>query len=157
MNNAHQLVVFLIQDQRYGLHLSSVDRIVRSVEITPLPEAPSIVLGVINHHGRIVPVINIRKRFNLPKREVGLNDQLIIAHTSKRCIALVVDSATEVVSYLPDSIVAAEQILPGMEYIQGVAKFPDGLILIHDLEKFLSLDEEQSLEVALSQIKTRNA
>ena len=152
MRNLDQLVTFAIEEQCYALHLSCVDRIVRAVEITELPKAPPIVLGVINVQGEIVPVVNIRKRFNLPEREIGLTDHFIICHTARRWVALVADSATKVVEYSPNAIVAAEKILPGMEYIEGVAKLPDGLILIHDLEKFLSLEEERTLQEALSQV-----
>lgn len=151
MNNNNQLVAFSIDEQCYALHLSCVDRIVRAVEITALPKAPPIVLGVINVQGEIVPVVNIRKRFHLPEREIGLTDHFIICHTAKRRVALVADSATKVVEYSPEAIIAAEKILPGMEYIEGVAKLPDGLILIHDLERFLSLEEENAIQEALSQ------
>lgn len=63
MDKLNQLVVFAFDEQRYALHLSAVERIVRMVEITPLPKAPEIVLGVVNVQGRIVPIVNIRKRF----------------------------------------------------------------------------------------------
>lgn len=149
--NEGSFVVFSIGIQRYALQLSCVDRIVRAVEIAALPKAPSIVLGVINIQGEIVPVMNIRKRFNLPEREIALTDHFIICHTARRRVALVADSATQMVEYSPNAIVAAEKIVPGMEYIEGVAKLPDGLILIHDLEKFLSLEEENAIQEALSQ------
>ncbi len=64
MDKLNQLVVFAFDEQRYALHLSAVERIVRMVEITPLPKAPEIVLGVVNVQGRIVPIVNIRKRFS---------------------------------------------------------------------------------------------
>jgi purine-binding chemotaxis protein CheW len=157
VSSAHQLLEFQLEKQFYALHLASVDQVSRAAEYTLLPKAPPIVLGVINVRGEIIPVINIRKRFNVPERELALTDHFIICHTSKRRVALVADSATRVVDYSPETIVAAEKILPAMEYIQGVAKLPDGLILIHDLEKFLSLDEERAIQEALSQIKTVNA
>jgi purine-binding chemotaxis protein CheW len=64
VDKLNQLVVFAFDEQRYALHLSAVERIVRMVEITPLPKAPEIVLGVVNVQGRIVPIVNIRKRFS---------------------------------------------------------------------------------------------
>ena len=69
MNNpANHIVVFALDEQRYALHLLAVERVVRAVEVTALPEAPEIVLGVVNVKGRIVPVINVRRRFRLPER-----------------------------------------------------------------------------------------
>ena len=68
MNGAIQLIVFTLNEQRYALYLSVVERIVRIVRITPLPKAPEIVSGVINVAGRIIPVLDTRKRFRLPER-----------------------------------------------------------------------------------------
>lgn len=149
--NANLFVVFQVGGQRYALQLSCVERVIHAVEIAALPKAPAIVLGVINVHGEIVPVVNIRRRFNLPERDLALSDRFMICRTSKRRLALIADSVANVAEYSSETIVAAETILPGMEYIEGVAKLPDGLILIHDLEKFLSLEEEQTVHEALTQ------
>ncbi len=145
----NQLVVFTLDEQRYALHLSAVERIVHTVEVTPLPQAPAIVLGLINMQGRIIPVVNIRKRFRLPEREVTLGDRLIIAHTSKRPVALVADAVTGVVETSAEKVVAAEKVWPGLAYVAGVVKLEDDTILVHDLDTFLSLDEEQVLDEAL--------
>ena len=118
-------------------------------EITPLPKAPQIVLGVINIQGRIIPVINVRKRFNLPEREITLSDHLIIANTTRRTVVLVVDAVSGVVDRPEGEIIIPDKILPGLEYVQGVVKLEDGLILIHNLEMFLSLEEEIMLEQAI--------
>jgi len=72
------IIIFSLDEPRYALPLSLVERVVRIVEITPLPKAPDIVMGVINMHGQILPVINVRRRFNLPEREIRLEDQLIM-------------------------------------------------------------------------------
>jgi len=143
------LVVFTLDDQCYALYLSTVERIVRVAEITPLPKAPGVVLGVINIGGRIVPVVDIRKRFGLPAREINLSDQLVIANTLHRSVALLVDSVIGVIEHSAATMVSAEQILPGMEYVEGVVKLEDGIILIHDLGTFLSLEEEKALEDAV--------
>src|SRR4030043_457935 len=143
MDSLNQLVVFTLDDQRYALRLPSVERIVQVVEITPLPKAPGIVLGVVNVQGRVIPVVNIRKRFLLPERETNLGDQLIIANTSKRPVALLTDTVNEVIEQSGESMITSEEILPGMKYIEGVVKLKDGMILIHDLNKFLSLEEEK--------------
>jgi purine-binding chemotaxis protein CheW len=145
----NQLVVFALDEQRYALHLSAVERIVKVVEVTPLPKAPEIVLGVVNLQGRIIPAVNIRKRFGLPGRDVNLSDQLIIANTSRRTVALVADSVSGVVERSANEVIAGGKILPGMEYVEGVAKLTDGMVLIHDLDRFLSLEEENKLDDAV--------
>ena len=144
-----QLVIFTLDEQRYALHLSSVERAIRMVEITPLPSAPEIVIGVVNVHGAVVPVLNIRKRFRLPEREPDLGDQLIIAHTARRDVALVVDTVSDVVTLPSGELVAPETILPQLEFVEGVVKLADGMVFIHDLAAFLSLEEDQALEAAI--------
>jgi purine-binding chemotaxis protein CheW len=149
MEKLNQLVVFSLDEQRYALPLSNVERIVRVVEITSLPKAPEIVLGVINVRGQVIPVVNIRKRFRLPEREIALSDHLIIAQTSRRAVALLADRVGQVLEVLENDIISAKKILPAMDYVEGVVKLADGLILIHNLEKFLSLEEERALERAM--------
>lgn len=149
MNPLNQMVIFLLDDQKFALHLSSVKRIIQVVEIRNLPKAPEIVLGLINMQGRIVPVFDIRKRFRMPDRDVELNDQLMIAQTSKRTVALLVDYVSDVVEIPEDGIVTGGDILPDLEYVEGVMKTEGGMIYIHDLERFLSLHEEKVLDDAM--------
>lgn len=146
MSDPYHLVVFRLQEQSYALHLDVVERIVRAVEITNVPEAPEIVLGVINVAGRIIPVMNLRRRFGLPEHEIDPADHLVIAHTRRRAVALLVDEADDVVAYPESAVVDANQIVPGLAHVHGAIQLESGLVLIHDLESFLSLDEEQELD-----------
>lgn len=148
-NTQGRVAVFTLGDQRYALPLSTVERVVRVVEVTPLPQAPDIVLGVVNVQGRVIPVVNPRRRFRLPERDIALTDQLVIAHTTRRPVALVVDAVTGVLEYSGREAVGARDIVPGMEYVEGVVKLADGLVLIHDLDRFLSLDEVTALDRAI--------
>jgi len=143
------LVLFALDDQRFALALSSVERVVRVVDVTPLPSAPPIVLGIINVKGDVIPVYDLRRRFQLPEREIDLADQLMIATTSRQTVALLVDLVSGVLEVAEDEIASAEKILPEIEYVHGVVKLPDGLVLIHDLDRFLSPEEERRLDQAL--------
>ena len=156
MKKVEQLLVFTLDEQRYALRLFAVDRVVRMIEITSLPKAPDIVLGIINVGGRLVPVVNTRKRFRLPERETGLSDQLIIANTVTRSVALLVDATAGVIERPGNWLVPAERIVPGLEYVEGVIKLEDGMVLVHDLDRFLSLDEEKALNDAMSGVKGKN-
>ncbi len=127
-----------------------MQRVVRAVEVTPLPKAPLIVLGVINVQGQIIPVFNLRKRFSLKQREIEPSNQFIIATTRTRVVALVVDTVVGVIERLEKEILAPASILSDMEYVEGVTKFEDGIIFIHDLGGFLSLDEAKQLDEALN-------
>lgn len=144
-----QLVVFTLDDRRYGLPLSAVERVARMVDVTPLPKAPRIVLGVVNVQGRVIPVVDMRRRFRLPGRNFALTDPLVIARTARRPVALVADAVTGVLEYSAREAAGARDIVPGLEHIEGVVKLPDGLVLIHDLERFLSLEEETALGRAI--------
>ena len=152
MNESVQLVLFVLDEQRFALALSVIERAVRVVDVTPLPAAPQSVLGIDNVRGEVIPVYDLRRRFRLPEREIKLSDQLMIAKTSRHKVALLVDAVDGVLEVAKDAIASAEQILPGMEYVHGVVKLQDGLVLIHDLEQFLSDEEERTLDQALQNV-----
>jgi purine-binding chemotaxis protein CheW len=149
LSQLRQLVGFALDNHNYALNLAAVERIVHVVELAPLPKAPEIVLGIINFSGRIIPVADIRRRFRLADKEAGLYAFLVIAKTSKREIAFIADKVTGVIECPEEDVTAAARIVPGLEYLEGVLKLKDGLIFIHDLERFLSLDEENSLDEAM--------
>ena len=143
------LVVFSLDDQRYALPLASVQRSIRVVAITPLPEAPAILLGIVDLGGVVIPVIDIRKRLNHPPRDLRLSDHLVVATTGKRTVALLVDATLGVIEASPATYVPAGDIVPQLERVEGVVKLADGLVLIHDLERLLSLEEATAIDRAL--------
>jgi len=150
---ADQYVVFTLDDQRYALHLSAVHRVVHMPHITPVPGAIDILLGIVNIAGRITPVVDIRRRFNLSERDICLSDRLIFAHTERRSVALVADAVGGVIECSEYSKALAEHVLPGLRHVEGIIKLKDDLILIHNLDKFLSLEEEKSVDLVLAAVK----
>lgn len=150
MSRFAHLVTFELDGQKYALDLTAVQLVVLAVEITPLPHAPESVVGIINFQGQVVPVFNLRRRFRLPERELQLADHIILARTTRRLVALVVDAVGGVLESADAETVPADAVVLGTEYVAGVVKRPDGLILIHDLNSFLSLDEAQTMEAALA-------
>ena len=146
-----QWVVFGLDAGRYAISLAAVDRIVRAVYVTPLPLAPGIVLGVINVEGSVLPVFNVRRRFRLPERNVNPADHFLIARTAQRRVVLVIDAAQGVLEHPSAAVIDAASIAPGLAHIRGVIRLEDGLVLIHDLQQFLSLDESQALDEAMNQ------
>lgn len=143
------LLVFTLGGWKCALDISIVERTYRAAAVTPLPEAPSIVLGVVNIAGNVLPVIDLRSRFGLPPTILIPDNHFIIARTPRRQVALVVDTLAGVMECDEEAIVNADTILPELEQLQGVLGLPDGMILIQDLGKLLSLDEEAALEKAL--------
>src|SRR4051812_45101682 len=120
------VIVFELEAQRLGLRLETVERVVRVVELTALPNAPAIVLGVVNVQGRIIPVVDLRKKLRLSPRAIQLTDQLLIARGAARPLALIVDAVAAVTSYDEADFTAASAIVPGLEFLAGIVKLPDG-------------------------------
>ena len=145
------LVVFGIEGQRYALPLSIVEQVVPMVAVSPLPQAPIVALGVINLHGTIIPVLDIRRRFGFPPRDYGLTSQLLVARTTRRTLALPVDEVAGVMEVPGDAVTPADKVLPGIGHVAGIVALADGLLFIHDLDTFLSLDEERQLAAALGE------
>jgi purine-binding chemotaxis protein CheW len=143
-------LLFALDDPLYALPLSIVVRVIRAVEIRPLPRAPRVVLGVINVQGRIIPVVDIRALFGLPPREMDAGDQFIIARTPARVLALLVDRVIGLSEAPEGKVSSAESALPFAELLRGVVQLEDDIVLIYDLDRFLSLDDERLLDAALS-------
>lgn len=144
-----RLVLLTVDGQTYALPLAAVDRVLRMVEITPLPGAPEVVEGVINIQGEVVPIVSIRARLGLTRRAVGVSDSLVLAHARTRRLAIIAESVLGVVERPADAVVSTCDISQGIEHIEGVLKTSDGLVLIQDLDRFFSPEEEQSLDLAL--------
>jgi purine-binding chemotaxis protein CheW len=146
---ALQLLVFRLDEQRYALRLAAAEKVARMVKITPLPKAPEIILGVIDVHGTIVPVADLRKRFSLPARKPAFDDRLIVARIRRGPLALVADRLEGIVACGEEDFAPVETLLPEAGYLEGVVKLRDGLVLIQDLDRLLSLEEAAAVERAL--------
>lgn len=151
-SEASRLLVFTQGDWQCALDISVVDRVVPMVEVTPLPQGPINVLGVINVQGTVVPVISVRTGFGLTPRDVVPADLLIIVHTARRTVALLADAVVDVVPYPEQAQVDMERALPDVDYAHGMVKLKGGLILIYNPEQFLSLNEEALLSQALDRL-----
>lgn len=143
------LVAFSLDGRRYALPLTRVVRSLRVVAITALPGAPPAVLGIIDLGGSLTPIIDLRLKFGHPPREVRLSDHLVVARTARRPVALLVDDTLGVIEADGDTIEATDGLVSGVELVSGAVKGPDGLVLIHDLDRLLSLDEDAAIDRAL--------
>lgn len=146
-----QILVFQIQEQRLGLPAADVQELQRAVTIVPLPRAPAVVEGLIDVRGTLVPVFDIRCRFRLPAKDVEPSDHLVIAHAKGRLVALRVDRVLELVAVDDREIENPRGLVPGSDYVAGVARLEGGLVLIHDLATFLSEAEAAELDAAIAE------
>ena len=144
-----QLVVFRLDDQEYALDIANVVQVVRMVAITPMPEASEVVEGVINVRGKVVPVVDVRRRFGLPLKPYDLNTRLLITRWDGRMMALIVDVVSEVLAMPTSNIEPPSEIAPQMERLSAVGQLGDRLLLILDLGRALTFEEEPRLEAVL--------
>ncbi|HEY3699512.1 MAG TPA: chemotaxis protein CheW [Spongiibacteraceae bacterium] len=147
-----RVVIFELDTQRFALPLAIVTRVERAIAITILPEAPAVIAGVINVRGVLLPVISLRRRLLLPERTLSLSDQLIVARGSRRIYALLVDAVLDVADYAAADFVAAQTLSAGGDSFHGALRLPDGIVLIHDIDRFLSLEDERALAQALTDV-----
>jgi purine-binding chemotaxis protein CheW len=146
VNETSRLVLFTLDDQKYGLPLHVVDRVLRAVEITPLPEAPRIVAGVFSLQGRPVPVVDLRRRFGLPERGVDIDDHFIIAQSSSMLVALPVDEALGLAKGLDEERVPAADMVPDLNYVESVVAAGAEMVFVLDIDTVLTDDEEGALK-----------
>lgn len=145
-------VMFTAGEQKFLIELGVVERVIPSLEITAIPSAPKIVPGVINIAGAVLPVISIRKRFCLPEREMGVSDQLLIARVPRR-VALLVDEVNGVNEITANEIVSDLGIFPKIGPLKGIVILKGGVVLIQDVEKVLTREEEFNLKETLAQLQ----
>jgi len=146
MTGSDQIVIFTLDEQRYGIPLGAVERVVRIVEITPLPGSHGFIHGVINVQGEILPVLNLRRRFGLPERPVELSDQLIIIRCATHSFVLITDTACEVRECTERMRTEVAEILPDLPFLAGIARLPDGLILLQNPEMLFSRCESEAID-----------
>ncbi len=144
MKNINHYLIFIIEDQKYALHITDVDRVIHSVAITQLPDAPPIIKGVINLYGGIIPAINTRIRMNVADRDIQLDDKFIIVHFRGRKLALIVDNIKNLLD--TDKTDQMDDIAQGIDTIEGTINFNGEIILICDLNNLLSEKELIHLE-----------
>ncbi|WP_309892346.1 chemotaxis protein CheW [Archangium sp.] len=145
-----EVLLFTLEAQRYALPLEDVRELVRAVRLTPLPRAPAVVEGLLDLRGELLPVLDMRRRFRLPARRLSPSDHLIVAQAGARRFALRVDRAEGLLALEPGQLDPSPRELPGVGYVAGALKLPDGLVLLHDLRTFLSQAEALELEEALA-------
>lgn len=142
-------LVFELSGDRFAVALRDTQRVVPAMLGRELPGAPAVVAGAIDLHGHIVPVIDLRVRFGVASRPMRAGDCLIVARAGSREVALWADRVDGLVELAAGDMVAATDVLPELPHLRGIIRGPDGLVLITDLERLLSLEEATRLDGAL--------
>lgn len=141
-----QLVIFRLAKEEYGLPITKVQEINRLVPITKLPQTPSFMEGIINLRGRIIPVVDLRKRFQVAATEYDDDTRIIIVEVSGQTVGIIVDAVNEVVRLNSDSIEPPPPaFVLDARYIEGVGKLDGRLLILLDIDKILTAQEEIAL------------
>lgn len=149
-NNTGHYLTFAINEKRFAIPANSIDRVLNVVEVNQLPEMPEHLLGIINYHDELLPVINMHHLFGYETKDFELSDQLVIVNVSSGKMALFVNQVLDVLQILEDIIEDTEAFTNGKKMLLGIAKLGDGLILINDIENFLDNHELKAVQTALS-------
>lgn len=142
-----QLVVFELSSEFYGVDISAVNTIIRMQEITEIPRSPEFVEGVINLRGSIIPVIDLRKRLGLRVNEPTRASRIIVIEANNQMIGMVVDAVAETVR-LPQSAIEPPSpivLSADVEYVRGIGKLSDRLVVLLDLDKVLAPKEVEAI------------
>lgn len=142
-----QLVTFRLGNEEFSLDILRVQEIIRHMELTRVPRTPDFVDGVINLRGRVIPVLDLRKRFGLPSEERTNETRIIVVDVDNKTVGLKVDAVSEVLRLPADTVEPAPAIVTGVEsdYIKGVGKLEGRLLILLDVEKILTRTERDAL------------
>jgi purine-binding chemotaxis protein CheW len=145
-----QVVGFRIGNETYGVRISAVREIVRVPEITSVPNAPEAIEGVINLRGKIIPVMDLRKRFGQADVQHDKKSRILVVELENRLLGLIVNSASEVLKIPPSEIETPASILTEGEsgYVTGVGKLRGRLIILLDIAKLLQRPDFKRIEEA---------
>lgn len=157
-----QLVVFTLGDEEFGVDIAQVREIVRLVQITYLPKAPSFIEGVVNLRGQVLAVIDLSKRLNIASKPRSEQSRIIVVEVSDNTVGMIVDSVSEVLRLSSDRIEEIPDLLETEvpeHYIRGVGKLKDRLLVLLDLDRVLSPEEvqhvDQHVKIAIDSIKPK--
>ncbi|WP_066504930.1 chemotaxis protein CheW [Abyssisolibacter fermentans] len=142
-----QFVVFKLGKEEYGIDIMNVKEIGPYQESVKIPNAPDFVEGIINYRGKVIPIICLKKRFNLVSKEVDNNTRIIVINLNEKQIGFIVDEASQTIRLNDSNIDSTPDIVSSVDrkYLTGVGKLDERLIILIDLEKVLNESEKTQI------------
>jgi purine-binding chemotaxis protein CheW len=143
-----QLVTFKLENEEFGVDILKVQEINRMVNITRIPNAPHFVEGVINLRGKIIPIVDLRKKLGFKSKEYDKSTRIIVVELDGLIIGFIVDSVSEVLRIPSNTIEPPPSMIAGIEseYIEGVGKLDDRLLILLELKKVFAISERKEIE-----------
>jgi purine-binding chemotaxis protein CheW len=147
---ANKLVTFRLGDDLFAADIFSVERVLRYTAPTAVPDMPDYIEGVIDYQGRVVPIVNLRRRFEMPDGEVRNETRILVLHGGGEWIGVVVDAVTAVTAFDPASVAPPPNLFRGLtaEYLKGIVRMGERLVIFLDVERLLSSTERIALDRA---------
>lgn len=137
-----QLVVFSLAGESYGVSIAVIREIITLRKVTPVPKSPDYMVGIINLRGRVIPVIDLRSRLMLPAAAAGGSSRIMVVELEGLTVGCVVDSVSEVLTVAEEVIdPPSAASLAEADYLEGIAKLPDSLVILVSLEKAIGAGE----------------
>lgn len=143
-----KLVTFRLGDDHFAADVHAVERVLRYAAPTSVPDMPEYIEGVMDYLGRVVPLVNLRRRFELPVLPPGPETRTLVLNVSGEWIGVVVDSVTEVAPFDPSKVAPPPKLFRGLaaEYLKGIVRHGDRLVIYLDVEQLLSTTERIALQ-----------
>ena len=147
---SNKLVTFRLGEDLFAADIFSVERVLRYTTPTSVPDMPDYIEGVIDYQGRVVPIVNLRCRFEMPEMEVRNETRILVLHSGGEWIGVVVDAVTAVTAFDPASVAPPPNLFRGLagEYLKGIIRMGDKLVIFLDVERLLSSSERIALDRA---------
>ncbi len=141
----HQLVIFELGTESYGVEIAAVEAILKLQDITRLPHAPSFVEGITNLRGSVMPVVDLRKRFGLESQDPTRETRIVVANMGETKVGLIVDAVTQVIRVPDDKIEPPPpmSVTINSTFIKNIAKLDHQLVIMLDLARVLAADEKE--------------
>jgi len=149
MKEELQLVIFKIGNEEFGVPINQVREIVRLIQITPIPRAPSFIEGVVNLRGQVLAVIDLAKKLNLKSNPRSEKTRIIVVEVDNNTVGMIVDEVTEVLKLPSENVKETPEVIATQikqEYLKGIGKLEDRLLILIDLAKVLSPEEVEEVK-----------
>ena len=145
---SNKLVTFRLGDDHFAADIFSVERVLRYTAPTAVPDMPEYIEGVIDYQGRVVPIVNLRRRFEMDDLEVRNETRILVLHSDGEWIGVVVDAVTAVTPFDPSAVAPPPRLFRGLscEYLRGIVRMSERLVIFLDVERLLSSTERIALD-----------
>jgi purine-binding chemotaxis protein CheW len=150
-----KIAIFELAGKEYGVNITQIKQVIRMRKVTPVPEAAGFVEGVFALRGKVIPLINLRKKLGISSETLNKRNRIIVTEINNHIAGMVVDSVSDIISLQDESISTPDSVLKEARYLVGVTQIGKRIVLIVDMEKLMSDDLRSSVERIQSQVEIR--